>query len=430
MVGEINEPDSDGIGRATYAYGSHGQAPRDERWMRVLVLSSLFPSRTRPTFGVFVKERLRYLVPDCELVVVAPIPWFPGNRWIRGKAYTKTPLVERDDAGLLVYHPRFVSIPRIGKMLDGALYALCILPLLMWLRLRFRFDVVDAEFGYPDGVAAVLSGWWFGCGVTITLRGDEARIARHSWKWRQLRWALAQARVIAVSDALRQIAAGFDVNPDAVRVIPNGIDTSHFHPSDRRAARERLGLAQDGVILLAVGSLEERKGHHRAVDALRNLLHERSDLLYVAIGDAVRGDAGLAMLEKVVSQHGLHQQVRVVPSRPHEEIPYWLAAADVFCLATNLEGRSNAIMEALACGLPVVSTLVGGTAEVVRDGEDGFLVAYWDPNAFAAAIRAALARDWNRNALALRAQAWRWEETARMLVDELRAASEAATRNR
>src|SRR3972149_10165917 len=118
--------------------------------MRILVLSSVYPSRARSTLGVFVRERIRHLTAHCEVVVVAPIPWFPFNRWIRGHEYVDTPLVE-DQEGIRVYHPRFLCVPLVGKCLDGLLCFFSLLPFIAWLKRRFSFDLIDAHFRYPGG---------------------------------------------------------------------------------------------------------------------------------------------------------------------------------------------------------------------------------------------------------------------------------------
>jgi glycosyltransferase involved in cell wall biosynthesis len=386
--------------------------------MRVLVLSTLFPSRTRPAFGVFVKERLRHVAARCDVVVVAPVPWFPGNRWIRGRALSSTPFIERQE-GLTVYHPRIFSIPGVGKALDAVLYALSVLPLLVWLRRRFPFDLIDAQFGYPDGVAAALLGKLFRRRVMITLRGDEMRVSAFALRRVQLAAALRAARVIAVSEALRQFARRFGVDVDAVRVIPNGVDPLGFHPSDRRVARARLGIAADRLVLLAVGGIVERKGHHHVIEVLPRLVADRPDVLYVVVGGAPRGSRYPAMIDELVTRHGLQPHVRLVGARPHEEIAHWVAAADLFCLATGQEGCCNAIREALACGLPVVSTRVGGNPDLVREGQDGFLVPYWDAEAFVAAIRRAVTHGWDRAAIAAYAQRHTWEDTASMVIREM-----------
>ncbi len=391
--------------------------------MRVLVLSSVFPTPMRPTFGVFVRERVRHVAAHCEVVVVAPVPWFPFNRWVRGRERAVSPVVE-DQEGITVYHPRFLCLPGFGKCLDGIFYFLSLLPFIAWLKRRFAFDVIDAHFTYPDGLAGALLGKVFGRPAVITLRGShDVRHASYALRRRQIRFALhASARLISVSESLRQFVASLSIHPSKVRVIPNGVDGSRFFLSDRGAAREKLGLPCDRVILLSVGSLIEVKGHHLVLEILPSLVARRPDLLYVAIGGGARGDDYPRIIEGLVRSHGLEGHVRIVPPRPHDEIALWMAAADLFCLATRWEGWSNALMEALACGLPVVTTRVGGNAEFVRNGKDGLLVPFWDGRAFGDAILRALEVQWDRKAISERACANGWERTAEQVLQEFRAA--------
>lgn len=394
-----------------------GRAPS----MRVLVISSVYPAGTRPTFGVFVHERVRHVASHCAVTVVSPVPWIPLNRWIRGREHAAVPLAEVLD-GITVYHPRFLSFPRFGKALDALLYFLSVLPLVVRLRRSFCFDLIDAHFAYPDGVAAVLLAKVFGCPVTITLRGDEARVMKFRLRRFQIGFALRRARVVAVSDSLRQLAGDLGISPGAVQVIPNGVDDSCFRPLDRRQARRQLGLPLDRTILLGVGALIERKGHHRVLELLPEIAAQRPDVLYLAVGGAVPGNAHPRLLEKLIVEKGLEHYARIVPPQAHAEIPLWMAAADVFCLATRWEGWCNALMEALACGLPVVTTRVGGNAEFIRDGQDGLLVPYWNPQAFAAAVLKALVTNWDRRAIAARARTRSWRQVAERVVEEFIAA--------
>ena len=390
--------------------------------MRVLVLSSVYPSASRPAFGVFVRERVRHLAARCEVCVVAPIAWFPGNRWIRGQAVAATPQAEMQD-GITVYHPRFPCVPTIGKALDGVLYFLRLLPFCLWLRRRFPFDVIDAHFTYPDGFAGVLLGKAFARPTVVTLRGShDIHHAAYALRRVQIRWTLkAAARVVAVSAALREFAGELGIDPKSVRVVPNGVDPSRFRPTDRGEARRRLGLPHDRTILLAVGNLTEGKGHHRLVELLPGLLTQRSDLLLVVVGADPTGRYG-RWLETLTRERGLGDHVRLVGSRPHDEVPVWMAAADLFCLATRSEGWCNALLEALACGLPVVTTRVGGNAEVVRHDTDGFLVPFWSEAEFASAVLRALGRPWNREEIVARASAMGWSRPADQTMEEFRLA--------
>jgi glycosyltransferase involved in cell wall biosynthesis len=387
--------------------------------MRALVLSTVFPSRTRPAYGVFVRERARHVAAQCDTVVVSPVPWVPFNRWVRGDEAARAPFADHQD-GIPVYRPRFLCLPELGKTLDGVLYAVSIAPFLLWLRRRFPFDLIDAHFSFPDGVAAAMLGKLFRCPSFITLRGThDQRHASYRLRRGQIQWGLnAVTRVITVSESLRQFAIGLGIDRERIRVIPNGIDPTRFFPGDRGMARTRLDLPSERTILLAVGSLVEAKGHRRIIELLPSLIVRCPRLLYVAIGAELHGTGHRKLLESLVARLRLNDHVRIMSSLPHPEIRDWMVAADLFCLATSGEGWCNAIMEALACGLPVVTTRVGGNPELVSDGRDGLLVPFWDAEAFRDSVVRALDIPWDRRAISARASTNGWDRTASLVMQE------------
>jgi len=390
--------------------------------VRVLVLSSVFPNTLRPSFGIFVRERSRRIATHCAVEVVAPVAWFPFNRLIRGRARSDVPYQEVDGE-LPVHHPRVFSLPAIGKSLDGLFYFFSVFFFVRRLRRRFPFDVIDVHFAYPDGIAAVLLGKAFSCPVVLTMRGNEIEAERFVLRRWQMGLAARRARVVVVGAGLRDLAARLGA-PQA-RVIPNGVDVSVFRPSDRRTARRALGLPQACRILVSVAAFVPRKGHEQILDLLPGLRRAIPALLYVAVGNPGGGESRLRCIEERVRREGLGDCVRLAVARPHGEIALWLAAADAFCLATEREGSSNAILEALACGLPVVTTDIPANREVIREGENGFLVPYFDAAAFSAAILRALEGDWDRRAIA-RSVGRTWEDVAGEAVEELRAAVAAS----
>jgi teichuronic acid biosynthesis glycosyltransferase TuaC len=393
--------------------------PGSGRRLRVLVLSFTFPNARQPALGVFVRERVRRVAAECDVVVVAPVPWFPLNRLIRGEQWAGIPATERPQ-GLDVRHPRFFCIPRYLKWLDGALYALSLLPFLWRLRRSFDFDVIDAHFAYPDGLAATILGRVFRRPVVITLRGSIVRLSTYPLHRPQLRRALqAAARVLAVSQSLKQTAVALGIASEKIRVIPNGVDTTRFFPMDRDEARRALDLPKDARILLSVGGLNEGKGHHRIVGMLPDLLRQYPNLLYVVVGGGRRADSLRPVLEGLMREKGLHDHVLLAGERSHDEIPIWMAACDVFCLATRSEGWANVLLEALACGRPVVSTQVGGNAEIVTSPSLGTLVPATDDAAFREALRATLERPWLPEALAAHARRHSWEQATRDVLTEL-----------
>lgn len=387
--------------------------------MRILVLSSVFPNPKQPTFGTFVHARAARMAARHETVVVAPIPWFPLNRLFRGASRCGIPRLE-SQGSLTVHHPKILSVPGVLKVLDGVFYFLSVLPTIARIRRRFPFDVIDAHFAYPDGLAAWLLGKVFRCPVTVTLRGTIVPLSRYRLRRIQIRWVLAGVnRIFSVSDSLKAVAVGLGIPADRIRVIPNGVDTAQFGPASGAEARRALGLPADRRILLSVGTLSPRKGHQRVLEVLPRLLATHPDLLYVVLGGpGVEGDTG-PLLEQLIARHGLRDHVRLLGALPHEEVPRWLAAADLFCLATSNEGRANVILEALACGVPVVTTDVGGSHEVIVDGRDGLLVAPGDPAALTAALLRALATAWDHEAIARHAAGRTWEQTVDELSEEL-----------
>jgi glycosyltransferase involved in cell wall biosynthesis len=389
--------------------------------MRVLVLSSVFPNSRDQLFGVFVKERIVQVARHCQVIVVAPVPWFPFGSLIRGTHRHAVPRLESID-NLQVYHPRFFSVPGLFKSLDGVFYFISVLPLLLGLHREFPFDLIDAHFVYPDGVAACLLAKWFGCPVTITLRGTIGKLAKFFLRRKQIQWALASAsRVFSVSRSLQEIAVQLACDPQKTRVVPNGIDCNVFQPLDRVQARNRLGIPLDRIVLLSVGALCERKGHHRIMQVLPRLISVHPNLLFVAVGGpGAEGDMGPS-LARLSHELGLDQYVRLVGARPHHEIAVWLAAADLFCLATSNEGMANVLVEALACGVPVVTTRVGGNAELVQDGVNGLLVSHGDTEALQGAVLEALHRKWLRESVARTVTGRTWDATAAQITQEWRA---------
>lgn len=385
--------------------------------MRILTLSTVFPNLQQPAFGVFVAERMRRVARHCDVSVVAPVPWFPGNGWIRPH-WRGVPRTEGEE-GFRVYHPRVLCLPRYAKWSDGLLYAASLLPFLGRLRRRFRFDLIDAHFAYPDGVAAALLGGIFRVPVVITLRGSIVRLRHYPAHRPQIRWALNRAaRVLAVSQSLKEVAAGIGVPAEHIRVIPNGVDAHVFVPREPAAARRTLGLPAKATIILSVGGLNEGKGHHRVVAQLPELARRFPDLLYVIVGGERAGETSRPLIESTAARLGVAERLRLVGERPHDEIATWLAAADLFCLATRSEGWANVLLESLACGTPVVSTRVGGNAEIVSHEGLGILVPAQDDRALAAAMREGLERHWDPQLLVAHAQAHSWDSAVRDVVEE------------
>jgi teichuronic acid biosynthesis glycosyltransferase TuaC len=398
---------------------------RSEGRLKVLLFSMVFPNAAQPHYGVFVRERMRGLPADVEVRVVAPTPWFPFVARLRPGLRPAGPREEVQD-GIAVLHPRFLSFPGFLKCLDGLLMFLWALPTVIRLRRDFRFELIDAHFVYPEGLAAALLGLVLRVPVTITLRGMLPLLVPFRLRRPQLRFALKRAaRVIAVSESLKQDAVALGIPAEKVRVIENGIDPAVFRPLDRVEARRSLTLAKYGPLLVSVGTLAPRKGFHLVMEAMAKLKRRWPTLRFAVIGgDGPEGAMG-AELRQLAAKLKLEDRVLFPGPRQREELAVWYSAADLFVLATAHEGCPNVVLEALACGTPVLATPVGNIPELLDSPEVG-LVVERTVEAFAAGLDKALERSWDRDRVRARVAARTWQAVGREVAEELEAAAGGA----
>jgi len=357
------------------------------------------------------------------LMVVAPVPWFPFQGLIRRwRPYFRPPAPRREvQEGFEIYHPRFFSVPGLFKSLDGLFMAIGSLPLLLRVRRQSGFDVLDAHFAYPDGYAATLLGRWIRVPVTITLRGTEIPQSRAPLLRKRIVAALKSAqRVFSVAESLKRHVVWMGIDPDKIRVVGNGVDTEKFSSVPKDDARRELGLPPDARILVTVGGLVERKGFHRVIECLPALRRRYPNLRYLVVGGAcAEGDWGDRLREQV-HRMGLEQVVHFLGALPPERVKIPLSAADVFVLATSNEGWANVFLEAMACGLPVVTTDVGGNREVVCSPELGIVVPFGDTGSLSKALEESLDSDWHREAIINYAQKNSWDARVAALVEEFK----------
>lgn len=400
----------------------------------MVVLSSLFPSAAQPGAGLFIRERMFRVARALPLTVVAPQAWFPGQGMIRRfhPGYRVQAVPYESQAGIDVYFPRALALPAMGRRWDGVSMALAALPLVRRLKHEGRCRILDAHFAYPDGVAATLLGRWLDLPVSITLRGTEPRhLGDPALRPQVLRALDAADQIFAVSESLRQVAIAAGVDGARIAVVGNGVDTEVFQPVDRDAARARLGIAADASVLVTVGALVPRKGQHLVLKVLPALLARHPRLVYLMIGGASREGDASAALRRQVAELGLEPHVRFLGPLAPAELKHPLSAADISVLASSNEGWANVILEAMACGLPVVASDVGGNAEVVCRESLGLIYAYGKEGALEAALEAALSRTWNREPILAYARENTWDLRVDQILRAVRTMTDpAAARTR
>lgn len=341
--------------------------------MKVLLFSSLFPSSVRPVHGIFVETRLRELLKtgQVDARVVSPVPWFPfsGQRFGEYGQFAATPRREHRN-GIDVHHPRYLLLPKVGMNLAPHAMAQGAWPTIRRLQAEgFDFDLIDAHYYYPDGVAAAILARRLGKPLVVTARGTDLNlIPQHAYPRKLILETAAQAGAsIGVCRALMDTLADLGADSGKLHTLRNGVDLERFVPEPRDHARERLGLPKQGRLMLSVGHLIERKGHFIAIDALA--------LLPGDVSLAIAGSGpDRQSLEKHAAQLGLGHRVKFVGVVPQTELKWWYSAADILALCSSREGWANVLLEAMACGTPVIATNIWGTPEVVSTPEAGVLM--------------------------------------------------------
>lgn len=375
--------------------------------IRLLTFSTLYPNNARPNHGIFVENRLRHLIDSqrAASTVVAPVPWFPSRSKRFGDWALNASVVSQElRHGVMVHHPRYPVIPRIGMSLAPYLLYRSSLPTLRHLLASGEsFDAIDAHYMYPDGVAAVWLGRKLSLPVVITARGTDINlIPQYALPRALIKQAITgSSGLIAVSAALKRELVALGAPDAKVTVLRNGVDVTTFHPMDRTAARAVLGLTRP--TLLSVGHLIERKGHHRIIEAMTQL--PEFDLLIV--GEGPLRDRLVALIGRL----GLAERVRLLGAQPHSELPAIYSAADILILASSREGWANVLLEAMACGTPVVASNIWGNPEVVRDHAAGLIADENTPHGIIAAVRRLFAHLPDRAATRAYAEQFGWEAT-------------------
>jgi glycosyltransferase involved in cell wall biosynthesis len=385
--------------------------------IRILTFSTLFPNAVDPSHGIFVETRLRRLLETGSVAtrVVAPVPWFPfaDDRFGRYARYARVAPFETRSS-IHVAHPRYPVIPRIGmSVAPGLLYLGARQALRAIAIAGFEFDLIDAHYFYPDGVAAILLGAEFGKPVVITARGTDVNLlAEYALPRRMIRWAAGRsAGVISVCQALKDRLVAIGVAEQHIHVLRNGVDLELFRPRDRAVARARYDLRRP--TLLSVGHLIPRKAHDIVIRALTQI----ADAELLIVGEGPERGALVALADRT----GVAGRVRFLGQLPQNELPDIYGAADVLVLASAREGWANVLLEAMACGTPVVASSVWGTPEVVASADAGLLVDERSGAAFASAIGGLLANRPDRRATRAYAEQFGWEKTTAGQLDLFRA---------
>ena len=370
----------------------------------------MYPSRSRPIHGIFVETRLRELLKSglVSVKVVAPVPWFPFSGKVFGEygRMAATPLQEtRND--IEVHHPRYFLPPRVGMNIAPDLIARAAIPVVRRLmREGFDFDLIDAHYYYPDGVAAGIVAQACGKPFIVTARGTDLNLVPDFPlpRRRIVETARLAAASIGVCKALMDRLEELGAERGKLHVLRNGVDLRRFSPLPRGDARRHLGWSETARILLSVGHLIERKGHHIAIEAVP-LLPQDVRLVIVGSGEE------RTRLERLARERGVAARVVFAGAVAQDELRWFYSAADALTLCSSREGWANVLLESMACGTPVIATSIWGTPEVIATPEAGRLMGERSAPALVEAFDQLFGDYPDRQATRRYAETFSWEAT-------------------
>ena len=371
--------------------------------MKVLAITNLFGYPWDPSRGVFNQQQFTRLAQRVDLSVLVAVPWTDAIR--RPAAYWSA---RREGRKRWPYVDYFVFwyLPGFAQGLHALFFFLSLVLQRPGTLFFTRWHAMIGSWGFPDAVATAAVAVLTSTPALMKVHGTDVNEYLHvpPKRWQILAAARRCSAVMSVSGALRAQLVEAGVDAGRAHVIYNGVDAAIFHPADQAAARQRLGVAADERVLLFIGNLKLAKG---CVDLLEGFIcmaasQPRATLVFVGGGEAH------GRLMERAAEAGLAHRVRLLGKVDHTLLPVWFAASDLLCLPSHNEGVPNVVLEAMACGVPVVASTVGGIPEVVPEFA-GVLVPPGDTSALAGALEEALVREWDSDRIAAHAKRFDWE---------------------
>jgi teichuronic acid biosynthesis glycosyltransferase TuaC len=343
---------------------------------RIAVVTPLFPLRDEPYRGMAIYNTVLELRKLVITEVFCPVAEYPNWKVLQPSKFVyRKPDRDYQPAAVPTHYIGYPALPLLSRPLNGWTCAARLLPALR----DFRPDLILAYWLYPEGRGALLAGRKLGVPVVGGSRGSDLRLPPDRISHYLLRRTIRGMQgILTVSEELRLRAIAMGAAPDHVRTIVNGCDQQMFQPLDASEARQRLRLDPDAEWVVFIGQIKAKKGLPELAEAFIQLAPRRPRLRIAIVGEGGWRDE----LEARLSAHGLTGRVRLPGACAPSQVADWMAAADVFCLPSHSEGCPNVVLEALACGRPVVATTVGAIPEFV-DESCGILVPPGDATALA-----------------------------------------------
>jgi glycosyltransferase involved in cell wall biosynthesis len=358
--------------------------------LKIAVVTRYFPSSAEPWQGRSAYQTLRLLAREADVRVFYPNAAYPSLLKPRSRIYGKLDASFSPPEVKASYYD-FPALPLISRPINGWMAARVLLPHVR----SFAPDLVFSFFLYPDGYAALKIGKALAVPVVAMSIGSDINRIGDPVSAMHTRTVLREADfLLTVSGDLRNKAVAMGAPAEKTRAVVNGCDLSVFRVRDRLEARRKLDIDPSAEAVVYIGRMDVKKGLRELVEAAASLRPERANLRVYLVGEG----PDRPLIESAIQTNSAGSYIHALPKCSFDEVAVWMAAADLVTLPSYMEGCPNVVLEALACGRPVVATNVGGIPEIMND-ECGRLVPPREPAELAQALASVLDTAWDATAI-------------------------------
>ena len=386
--------------------------------MNLLVISTRYPLPTGSLDGIFVKSQVDFLKNYFNrVVVIATPPYIPKaiTKLLSPRRQREAKMKDYKYENVDVHYTHDLILPfESYKKLWGDLALKKTQNILK--KENFKPNIIHGHFTWPSGYVAIQLSKKLSIPVILTVHGYDVYDLpfRDNFWFNKTKYILLSSdHIITVSKRNKDILTNrIKIPSNKISVIPNGYDQNLFYPMNKQESSKKLGLPFDKKIILTVGSLLPIKGHKYLLLAFSKVIKKEKDVFLIIVGNGPEKDN----LKKLITKLNLEKNVLLAGAKPHNEIPLWMNAADIFVLPSLNEGNPTVIFEALGVGLPFVGTTVGGVPEIITSEDYGSLCPPADPECLAEKILIALEKDWDKEKIRKYAKQFTWENIAKEIL--------------
>ncbi|GLX78197.1 glycosyl transferase family 1 [Thalassotalea insulae] len=363
---------------------------------KLLIITNLFPLPWEPNRATFNKQQFEALATAYDLYFIIPIAFID---WFKHRKEIKQTSNKR-------YVPYFFT-PKIGRRLYSLYMFLSIVCHSgFWLK-QLRPQKILASWAFPDAVASSWLSKLFKADFYFKVHGSDIDIqCQHQARAQQVvKMSKTAKGILSVSQALATKMIALGIDKDKIQVIYNGVNHEKF--------TQPTAAPYSNDYLLFIGNLKYDKGVMELLNGFNKVHQTHPKLHLVFAGNGVMKNQIMALCK----QYNISDKVTLLGAINHDEIPQWLNHCTALALPSYHEGVPNVLLEAMACGKPVIATKVGGIPEIINESICGKLIEKENDLAVADAINFILANHWNKCAIQKHSQQFSWQKNKTQLIE-------------